>query len=289
MKEEKKPFVSVIIPTYHDWERLQLCLDALEKQTYPKDRFEVIVVNNDPEDVPPSTLKLPKNCQLLDEAKPGSYAARNKGASIAKGQIFSFTDADCIPDIKWVEEISRFYEKNEGILSGAVKMFSTLGSKNLNLAESYDYVFGINQAYYALKQEAATANLSVTAKEFLVNNGFRADMLSGGDVNFCQRAKVKNIKFNYLDKVIVNHPLRNNIKDLVLKARRLAGGKVYSNKAKGLITASFPPIVRLKILIFNAKAPLNIKIKCFLVLFYIKLNQFSEAWRVALGAKNERL
>ena len=43
------PFVSVIIPTYHDWDRLKLCLKALEQQRYPTDRFEVLVVNNDPE------------------------------------------------------------------------------------------------------------------------------------------------------------------------------------------------------------------------------------------------
>ncbi len=40
------PFVSVIIPVYNDTERLQRCLDALEEQTYPADRYEVVVVDN---------------------------------------------------------------------------------------------------------------------------------------------------------------------------------------------------------------------------------------------------
>lgn len=32
--DKKLPFVSVIIPTYYDWKRLQLCINALKKQTY---------------------------------------------------------------------------------------------------------------------------------------------------------------------------------------------------------------------------------------------------------------
>ena len=289
MKNENKPFFSVIVPVYHDWDRLQLCLNALEKQNYPKELFEIIVVNNDPKDKTPNSLSLPTNCQLVREEKPGSYAARNRGASLAKGDILSFTDADCIPDANWLNEIFKYYQQNEGILSGAVEMFSTLKNKNLNFAESYDYVFGINQVYYALKKEAATANLSITAKEFFINDGFRVDMFSGGDVDFCQRAKRKNIKFAYLDKAIVKHPLRNNLKDLIIKGRRLAGGKVYKNKIKGLVLATSPPIVRIKILFFNSKAPLITKLKCLLVIFIIKTHQFTEACKVAFGAKNERL
>lgn len=51
---QDKPFVSVIIPTYHDWDRLKKCIEALKIQTYPSDLFEVIIVNNDPADKAPS-------------------------------------------------------------------------------------------------------------------------------------------------------------------------------------------------------------------------------------------
>jgi len=39
---EIKPYVSVIIPTYHDWDRLAICIEALENQTYSEEMFEVI-------------------------------------------------------------------------------------------------------------------------------------------------------------------------------------------------------------------------------------------------------
>ena len=51
-KKHTPLFVSVIIPVYNDSNRLKLCLQALEKQTYPSERYEVIVVdNNSTEDI----------------------------------------------------------------------------------------------------------------------------------------------------------------------------------------------------------------------------------------------
>src|SRR5690554_2984846 len=94
--------ISVIIPTYKDWERLALCLQALENQSFKPSNFEIIVINNLPGDLPPAAFKLPKNAVLVDEGKPGSYAARNTGIGMAKGEILAFTDSDCIPHKDWL-------------------------------------------------------------------------------------------------------------------------------------------------------------------------------------------
>ena len=46
MTDSNFPFVSVIIPVYNDFLRLRICLKALENQSYPKDLFEIIAVDN---------------------------------------------------------------------------------------------------------------------------------------------------------------------------------------------------------------------------------------------------
>jgi glycosyltransferase involved in cell wall biosynthesis len=93
---------SIIIPTYEDWPRLQMCLDALAAQTMPADQFEVLVANNNRTPEVPGDLRLPPNTTVIWAEKPGSYAARNVAMGKGAGKIFFFTDSDCIPDREWV-------------------------------------------------------------------------------------------------------------------------------------------------------------------------------------------
>ena len=91
------PFVSVVIPVHRNPDGLRLCLDALQRQTYPDSHFEVVVVDNGGnEDLGPMVSEY-SNARLCYEEVPSSYAARNTGARHARGSVFAFTDSDCIP------------------------------------------------------------------------------------------------------------------------------------------------------------------------------------------------
>lgn len=83
---ETAPFISIIIPTYKDWDRLSNCIEAINNQTYPKSSYEVIIVNNDPSEVAPRDLLYSQrlNIIIVTEIMPGSYAARNTGLKHAK-------------------------------------------------------------------------------------------------------------------------------------------------------------------------------------------------------------
>jgi glycosyltransferase involved in cell wall biosynthesis len=96
-------FVSIIIPTYKDWARLSLCLQALANQTYDSNFFEIIVVNNYTADKVPEDYFIPKNCKIVVEGQPGSYVASNAGIKLSKlARSSAFTDSDCIPDEDWI-------------------------------------------------------------------------------------------------------------------------------------------------------------------------------------------
>ncbi|MGH7859534.1 MAG: glycosyltransferase family A protein, partial [Candidatus Binatia bacterium] len=97
------PLVSVVVPTFGDAEGLGRCLAALELQTYPADRYEVVVVDNGSR--PAVVLPESRRARRLEiEPKPGSYAARNRGVRSSRGEIFAFTDADCAPRADWLEQ-----------------------------------------------------------------------------------------------------------------------------------------------------------------------------------------
>src|SRR5688572_8958532 len=98
------PFVSVIVPVLNDEARIGGCVAALLAQDYPRERYEVIVVDNGSTD---RTYEVVRGypVTLLSEAQiRSSFAARNKGMREAVGEIFAFTDSDCTPAPQWLAE-----------------------------------------------------------------------------------------------------------------------------------------------------------------------------------------
>src|SRR4051794_19726519 len=103
------PFFSVIIPTRDRPEQLVACLRSLGALAYPRDRFEVIVVDDG------STTALEPivgrsrgelHLALLKQSNAGPAAARNTGAAHAKGEFLAFIDDDCSPASDWLQALA---------------------------------------------------------------------------------------------------------------------------------------------------------------------------------------
>src|SRR5262249_52917854 len=97
------PMVSVIIPVYNDAERLPKCLAALEAQTSPSGRSEGVVIDNGSGRPAAPLLAGYTHVRASYEGRPSQYAARNRGLSLAQGEVLAFTDADCVPAPGWIE------------------------------------------------------------------------------------------------------------------------------------------------------------------------------------------
>ena len=126
-------FVSVIIPVYNDSKRLKICLAALENQTFPQKQYEVIVIDNGSQEDIRSVTNQYKQAVIYTEFQTGSYAARNKGISVSKGDILAFTDSDCIPASDWIENgVARLQTDSKcGLIAGKVnKLICTYGFQN---------------------------------------------------------------------------------------------------------------------------------------------------------------
>ncbi|MES2471076.1 MAG: glycosyltransferase family A protein [Patescibacteria group bacterium] len=225
------PFVSVIIPTYRDYDKLRYCIDALTQQTYPSDKFEVIVIDNNTDEtfVSRENLSFPASVRIERERKPGSYAARNKGLAVAKGDIIAFTDSDCIPDASWIENgvAALASQPHPSIVGGRVE-FRFRGASP-STAELYDSLFSINQKHFIENAGfAATANLFTSKEVFQKTGGFSELHYSGGDFEWCRRAVTLGASLFFADQAIVFHPARRSIRKIILRARRIVGG-IYIN------------------------------------------------------------
>lgn len=122
----EKPFVSVIIPTYNRSEVLRQTVDSFLAQTYPRDRWELILVDNASTDDTAKVIEeiagREANVKALSETRRGAHNARNSGALAAHGEVLYFTDDDMIAEPDLIENIlAGFVEgSNVGSVTGKV-------------------------------------------------------------------------------------------------------------------------------------------------------------------------
>ena len=224
--DEPPPFVSVIIPVFDDAERLIRCLHALHDQTYDADRYEVLVVDNGSREDIAGACNSFARVRCLDEALPGSYAARNKGIACSSAEILAFTDADCLPHRDWLENgvVRLLRSPRCSIVGGSVLVFPKDPSRRTS-AELYESAFAFPQRRRIEEEHwGVTANLFVHRSVMRAVGPFDGRMRSGGDAEWCRRAHGAGHRIVYAEDVRVDHPARSSVVELLAKARRVGGG-----------------------------------------------------------------
>ena len=113
------PAVSVIVAAYNSADFLPRCLASLERQTFRD--FDTIVVNSSPENR--TTEVVSRFPAVRFHQHPGRllpHAARNIGASMAHGNLYAFTDADCQADPNWLAELVKAHAAGHEIVAGCI-------------------------------------------------------------------------------------------------------------------------------------------------------------------------
>jgi GT2 family glycosyltransferase len=96
----KAPFVSVIVCSYNGGSTLASCLDSLGKLNYPE--YEVILVDDGSTDDTSYIAAQFPWVRYIHQSNQGLSHARNTGAAAAKGEVFAYTDSDCMVDPDWL-------------------------------------------------------------------------------------------------------------------------------------------------------------------------------------------
>ena len=296
------PRASVIVPTYRDWSGLAICLAALAAQTVPGVTFEVLVVNNDPDDPPPPDLVLPPNARLLTEAGRGSYAARNRALAEAKGEILFFTDADCAPDPGWIAAGLGLFDADPSVMRLGGQVVLTEAPEAERIAVLHDHVHAFGQdRYIATRGWAATANMVARRAVFDEVGVFDARLMSGGDKNWGRRAEAAGFPIVYAQDVIVRHPPRATLVEIVRKMRRVAGGDLMQKlPERGAWSMRFawvvltplrllPPSSKLRPILSRKDLSLRDRLRLYLIQWRLRLVKHGERGRLLfLGTDPER-
>jgi glycosyltransferase involved in cell wall biosynthesis len=202
---------SIIIPTYNRPRQLAACLDSLVRLEYPRDSFEVIVVDDGsetPQEAVVAAFRGRLNVTAVSQRHAGPATARNTGATHATGQFLAFTDDDCAPASDWLRALAaRFAQGADqavgGRPMGAIPDNVCSVASDLLIAYLHDY-------YNAATTHArffTSNNLGLPADRFREIGGFDATFprAGGEDRELCDRWLYHGYRVTYAPEVLVYH------------------------------------------------------------------------------------
>lgn len=269
MNSQSSPFVSVIVPVFNDVERLRHCLTALTEQTYSLSNYEVIVVDNG-SDLPEQVRSVVTACEMgvfAQERQPGSYAARNRGITLAAGDVLAFTDADCIPAADWIEKgVQQLLTvPNCGLVAGNIEIFPD-DDQSPTAVELFEMATAFPQEHHLKTlRYGATANLFTFASVVEQVGNFNQTLKSGGDLDWGRRVYTSGYKQVYGADVRVAHPARRSFQQMRQKSVRLAGGH-YDLLNRDLYHFFYPGSLPFAIANLKILPPLILKNLLFLII-----------------------
>jgi cellulose synthase/poly-beta-1,6-N-acetylglucosamine synthase-like glycosyltransferase len=122
MSDGRLPSVSVIVATRNAADTLGECLDSLLALDYPRDRVEVVVVDNGSRDRTRRLLaRYGNEIVVVDEPRRGVSPARNAGIRRSRRDVIAFTDADCTVHTDWLRRLVEPLESpGVGIAGGRI-------------------------------------------------------------------------------------------------------------------------------------------------------------------------
>jgi GT2 family glycosyltransferase len=199
--------VTVAIPSHARPIRLLWLLNALEEQTLPHDRFEVIVAH-DSDDETPEILRTHPLAQAgvlrelrFPERQPPA-AMRNAAWREARAPLVAFTDDDCRPEPTWLEELLATAAANPGaIVQGAIRP----DPHELVLVEHSPHARTLT--VHPPVPWAQTANILYPREVLERLGGFdeRFPDAAGEDTDLAQRAVEAGVEYIGERRAITNH------------------------------------------------------------------------------------
>ncbi len=185
-------FVSIIVPFRNEEKNILKTYTSLTSQNYPKEKYEIIFVNDSSDDNSLQLLEnLPKKENVFIHTVPQEYSinAHKKrairfGIEKSKGGIIVTTDADCIHSKDWLISLVKFMDEKTGFVSGPVEFVadSNLFSRMQRLEFAGLVITGAGLIGSGNPIICNAANIAYRKKVFETVGGFTYQMsLSSGD------------------------------------------------------------------------------------------------------------
>jgi cellulose synthase/poly-beta-1,6-N-acetylglucosamine synthase-like glycosyltransferase len=187
--------ISVIIPARNEAANIKACLDSLMRQAYPKNLFEIIVIDDFSTDNTGALVSAyaTQNVKLIslkdfaseDELNSFKKKAIEIAINQATGNLIVCTDADCTSPENWLQTIAAFYEEKQAAFI-AMPVSINCNNRFIEIFQSLDFMTlqGITGAsvYKKIHSMCNGANLAYPKQAFIEVGGFTGvDTIASGD------------------------------------------------------------------------------------------------------------
>ncbi|MFC7169190.1 glycosyltransferase [Halobium salinum] len=220
---------SVIVPVYNDGTGIRDTLESLLEVRYPRDRHEILVVDNgstdDTKAVVESFAAEYAHVVALEETDiQSSYAARNTGVRRSTGELVAFVDSDMTVDASWLRDLDAVFQATDySYVAGDVELYVPDGQDSV--WSEYSLATGFPVRHYVSELHfSPTCCLTVRHSVFDDVGLFAEDLESGGDFEFGQRVFRAGYSQRFAGDVTYYHPARATFGQHLKKARRLGRG-----------------------------------------------------------------
>ncbi len=288
MAETDTPFVSVIVAAHNEEKHLDDLLTSLQKQTYPAEQFEIIIVDDRSTDKTNLILKnwqkkLPNLFVYRIEQPsvhlPAKKFALTQGIQKSRGNILLFTDADCFAAPTWISTTLSYFTDDTGVVIG----FSPLKAADkkllprlLELESVFNSLVARAGLAWNIPMTATGRNLAYRKSVFKQVNGFQAiaHSISGDDdlfLHLVHRRTSFRTQFANSPKGTVASILPTSWKQFFRqRIRHFSAGKYYNPLSK-LIYALFH-LSNTVLLLSPILCIWNRQIHLILVLLFLKFS-----------------
>ncbi len=271
--DTEENLISIIIPTYNNWEYTSNCLKSIYENKDNQTRFEVIVVDNCSKDGTKENLKVLSDKYdhfkvILNDENLGFAKACNIGAENSAGNFILFLNNDIIVKGKWLDKMLGEFRKSDELGAVGAKLLypdgtiqhagigikyidNTLVAYNLFQNERKDL---IPANVYRKYQAVTAACLLIKKSVFNLIGGFDESFLNGyEDVDLCFRIQENGFSISYCPETEIIHfeskteGRFNNVEENVKLLNEKWNGKIEADNMEEL----FIPSVSIIIPVFN--------------------------------------
>jgi glycosyltransferase involved in cell wall biosynthesis len=261
--------ISIVIPVRNEEVKIEGCLRAVFNQT--QQPFEVIVVDGHSTD---STITKAKEfpVAILFENYHTRAGACKVGVENATGEFIAFTDADCLPDTGWLENLIKEFDNNIVGVGGRIKnkgkglwevsinlsMGTFLGSGNSVQGREF------NERRYV--NSISGCNCMYRKKDILSIGGFDVELTTAEDTKL--NAKLLTIgKILYTPNAIVFHDHRRGIRAFAKRMYQYGMGRAQARLWDIQVIPPIMALVLIASLIITPYMLLSVSVIYILLIF----------------------